>query len=230
MTPGCCVQHAATATSCCCADIAMTGRPCGSLVRSHLSRMPKQVAKSNLGALRCLQSSGSMPQMVDALVQLTQTCLLPPWRVAAFAIAASVLKCASRKLSAGSCLQSSGWVAATRLICTWTPEEERGAALGQLSFASRVSAAWCFMLRLVADQFLQPGQGVARRRQAACHTDALPAFCHTCLLTGLSCQPRYICPQLNNVVISLYALSLLIRRDGNEYRACHPQMLHRLWW
>ena len=98
--------------------------------------------------------------MVDALVQLTQTCLLPPWRVAAFAIAASVLRCASRKLSAGSCLQSSGWVAATRLICTWTPEEERGAALGQLSFASRVSAAWCFMLHPVADQLCGQDKGL----------------------------------------------------------------------
>ena len=35
--------------------------------------------------------------------------------------------------------QASGWVAATRLICSWTPEDMRGAALGALAFSARVS-------------------------------------------------------------------------------------------
>lgn len=33
---------------------------------------------------------------------------------------------------------ASGWVAASRLICCWTPEETRGASLGSLAFAARV--------------------------------------------------------------------------------------------
>lgn len=37
------------------------------------------------------------------------------------------------------CLKASGWVAASRLICCWTPEETRGASLGSLAFAARVS-------------------------------------------------------------------------------------------
>ncbi len=37
-------------------------------------------------------------------------------------------------------LQASGWVAATRLMCSWTPEETRGAALGSLAFSARVRA------------------------------------------------------------------------------------------
>lgn len=36
-------------------------------------------------------------------------------------------------------VQASGWVAASRLICCWTPEETRGASLGSLAFAARVS-------------------------------------------------------------------------------------------
>jgi len=37
--------------------------------------------------------------------------------------------------------QASGWVAATRLICSFTPQETRGAALGSLAFSARVSSA-----------------------------------------------------------------------------------------
>jgi hypothetical protein len=40
--------------------------------------------------------------------------------------------------------QASGWVAATRLICSWTPEETRGAALGALAFSARVRIVWCW--------------------------------------------------------------------------------------
>lgn len=36
-------------------------------------------------------------------------------------------------------VQASGWVAASRLICCWTPEETRGASLGSLAFAARVN-------------------------------------------------------------------------------------------
>lgn len=35
-------------------------------------------------------------------------------------------------------IYASGWVAASRLICCWTPEETRGASLGSLAFAARV--------------------------------------------------------------------------------------------
>ena len=35
-------------------------------------------------------------------------------------------------------------MAATRLICSWTPEESRGAALGALAFSARVSIVWCW--------------------------------------------------------------------------------------
>lgn len=38
----------------------------------------------------------------------------------------------------GRVIHASGWVAATRLICSWTPEEARGAALGSLAFSARI--------------------------------------------------------------------------------------------
>ena len=41
VTPGCCVQLAAAATSCCRADAAMTGTPLGPLIRSLFSWMPR---------------------------------------------------------------------------------------------------------------------------------------------------------------------------------------------
>ena len=37
-------------------------------------------------------------------------------------------------------IYASGWVAASRLICCWTPEGQRGASLGSLAFAARVSS------------------------------------------------------------------------------------------
>ncbi len=45
------------------------------------------------------------------------------------------------RFRSGKCdLQASGWVAATRLICSWTPEDMRGASLGALAFSARVRA------------------------------------------------------------------------------------------
>jgi sugar phosphate permease len=38
----------------------------------------------------------------------------------------------------GRIVHASGWVAATRLICSWTPEELRGASLGALAFSARI--------------------------------------------------------------------------------------------
>mmetsp|Transcript_17112 Transcript_17112/g.51192 ORF Transcript_17112/g.51192 Transcript_17112/m.51192 type:complete len:587 (+) Transcript_17112:144-1904(+) len=38
----------------------------------------------------------------------------------------------------GRIVHASGWVAATRLMCSWTPEETRGAALGSLAFSARI--------------------------------------------------------------------------------------------
>ena len=47
-------------------------------------------------------------------------------------------------------LQASGWVAATRLICSFTPQETRGAALGSLAFSARVSSAYAYCNPLFA--------------------------------------------------------------------------------
>ncbi|KAK9830389.1 hypothetical protein WJX72_011472 [[Myrmecia] bisecta] len=38
----------------------------------------------------------------------------------------------------GRVIHASGWVASTRLICQWSPEDMRGAALGSLAFSARV--------------------------------------------------------------------------------------------
>jgi hypothetical protein len=68
------------------------------------------------------------------------------------------MKAASQHVTCGG--QASGWVAATRLICSWTPEESRGAALGALAFSARVGTVWCWGrcgASSPAARVLQPG-------------------------------------------------------------------------